>query len=163
MAFGDSGKEKLKRMTTRAGTLFFMAPEVLTVNYSNKWDIWSAGIILYIMLCGYPPFASEEDSETIQLIMEGEIEFDDDAWEDISPEAKDLIVQILQPESLRISAKKILSHPWIKKYVHKEAKGNLLDNQINKLKQFQSKSKFRKTILSYLSWRVSDEDVINQK
>jgi calcium-dependent protein kinase len=50
MSFGPTGKEKLKKMTTQAGTLFFMAPEVLQHSYSSKCDIWSAGIILYIML-----------------------------------------------------------------------------------------------------------------
>lgn len=105
LSFGPSGKERLKRMTTKAGTLFFMAPEVLNLCYTNKWDIWSAGVILYIMLSGYPPFASEDDSETIELIHKGEIEFDDEAWGTISDEAKDLISQMLQPESDRLSAK----------------------------------------------------------
>lgn len=92
MVFGATGQEKLKRMTTKAGTLFFMAPEVLSLNYTSKCDVWSAGVILYIMLCGYPPFASEEDIETIELIQQGEVEFDDDAWGEISEEAKDLIL-----------------------------------------------------------------------
>ena len=57
------------------------------------------------MLSGYPPFASEDDSETIELIHKGEIEFDDEAWGTVSDEAKDLISQMLQPESDRLSAK----------------------------------------------------------
>ena len=114
MNFGKSGIDKLKRMTTKAGTLFFMAPEVIDMNYTSKWDVWSAGVILYIMLCGYPPFASEDDSQTVELIKWGEVEFDDEAWSDISDEAKDLLMKIFQNENDRYSAKKALSHPWVK-------------------------------------------------
>jgi len=57
------------------------------------------------MLCGYPPFASEDDAETIALIKKAEFEFDDDAWADISDEAKELITQIFRDESNRLSAK----------------------------------------------------------
>lgn len=105
LSFGPSGKEKLKRMTTKAGTLFFMAPEVLNMCYTNKCDIWSAGVILYIMLWGYPPFASEDDSEIIDLILNSKYEFDDESWATVSEEAKDLISEMLQPESDRITWK----------------------------------------------------------
>lgn len=163
MSFGPTGKEKLKKMTTQAGTLFFMAPEVLQHSYSSKCDIWSAGIILYIMLWGYPPFASEDDAETKQMIEEGEVEFDDDAWENISAEAKDLISQMLKPEASRLSGKKVLSHPWILKYAIQQKKGAVLDGQLKRLKEFQKQSRFKKTILAYLSTRVTDEDVVNEK
>ena len=163
MVYGATGKEKLKRMTTKAGTLFFMAPEVISMNYSNKWDIWSAGVILYIMLWGYPPFASEEDNETLELIRTWDFEFDDEAWGSISEEAKDLISQIFQSEATRLSAKKILSHPWLKKFIDEKATSEMLESQIEKLRQFQKKTKFRKTIMSYLSWRVTDEDVEEEK
>ena len=66
------------------------------------------------MLCGYPPFASEDDSQTVELIKCGEVEFDDEAWSDISDEAKDLLMKIFQNENDRYSAKKALSHPWVK-------------------------------------------------
>lgn len=163
MVFGVSGKEKLKRMTTKAGTLFFMSPEVLSMNYSSKWDIWSAGVILYIMLWGYPPFASEDDTETMELIKRGDFEFDDDAWGDISDEAKDLISQIFQDESNRITAKKCLSHPWMQKFLSKTKKGNILEAQVKRLREFQNKTKFRKAVLTYLSTRVSDDDVLTEK
>lgn len=165
MVYGATGKEKLKRMTTKAGTLFFMAPEVLTMNYSNKCDVWSAGVILYIMLWGYPPFASEDDNETMQLINQGEVEFDDDAWWDISDEAKDLIVKIFQEEQSRLSAKKVLTHPWVQNRIHSEGEVNpvVLAGQMKRLKEYQNKSKFRKVILSYLSTRVGDEDVADEK
>ncbi|CAI2366546.1 unnamed protein product [Moneuplotes crassus] len=163
MTFGDSGSQKLKKMTTKAGTLFFMAPEVLKHNYSNKCDIWSAGVILYIMLCGYPPFASEDDAETVELINEGEVEFDDEAWELISDEAKDLISKMLVTEKERLSSKKCLSHPWVKKYSYSRKKGKLLDSQLSRLKEFQHNTKFRKVILSYLSTRVSDDDIKQEK
>lgn len=163
MSFGATGKEKLKRMTTKAGTLFFMAPEVLSMSYSSKWDIWSAGVILYIMLCGYPPFASEDDAETMELIRRGEFEFDDDAWAEISEEAKDLITQVFQDESNRITAKKCLSHPWMQKYLSKTKKGVILEAQVKRLREFQNKTKFRRAVLTYLSTRVSDDDVLTEK
>lgn len=95
MSFGATGKDKLKRMTTKAGTLYFMAPEVISMNYTNKCDIWSAGVILYIMLCGYPPFASEDDQETIDLIKESDLEFDEEAWGEISSDVKNLLKKML--------------------------------------------------------------------
>lgn len=99
----------------------------------------------------------------MQLIEESEVEFDDDAWGEISEEAKDLLMQIFQPETKRLSAKKVLGHPWITKYSVADHKGAVLDSQIHRLKSFQNKSKFRKTILSYLSTRVNDSDVEKEK
>lgn len=55
-----------------------MAPEVIQKNYTNSCDLWSAGIILYIMLSGYPPFAGETDEETIAQILEGQVVFDEE-------------------------------------------------------------------------------------
>jgi calcium-dependent protein kinase len=97
------------------------------------------------------------------LIEEGEVEFDDDAWGGISAEAKDLISSIFTEEGSRLSAKKVLSHPWLKKFAGGMVHGQMLDTQIQRLKDFQSKSRFKKAILSFLSTRVSDEDVIKEK
>ena len=91
------------------------------------------------------------------------MEFDDDAWGEISEEAKDLLVQIFQSEGTRLNAKKVLSHPWVKRYSTMTKKTTVLETQINRLKEFQNKSKFKKAVLSFLSTRVTDEDVRREK
>mmetsp|Transcript_15206 Transcript_15206/g.17616 ORF Transcript_15206/g.17616 Transcript_15206/m.17616 type:complete len:291 (+) Transcript_15206:242-1114(+) len=163
MVIGETGQEKIKKMTTKAGTLYFMSPEILSFNYSYKCDIWSLGVILYIMLCGYPPFSAETDDDTCQLILSQDFDFDDEAWNNVSDEAMQLISQILLPESKRISAKKILSHPWLKRFKNEEVKCDNMSNQLSRIRGFQKRCKFRKTILSYIAGRVSDEEVENEK
>lgn len=115
------------------------------------------------MLAGYPPFASEDDAETIELIRASEVVFEEDAWGQISDSAKDLIMQIFQNEKNRPSAKKVLSHPWVKSFADSSENGSLLEVQLKRLKEFQNKTKFRKAVLSYLSSKVTDRDVANEK
>ena len=101
----DLVQRKQNKMTTKAGTLYFMSPEVLSYYYTYKCDIWSLGVILYIMLWGYPPFAADDDDGTYQLIMNYDVEFEDEAWRFISDEAVELISKIFQPEEKRITLK----------------------------------------------------------
>lgn len=84
---------KIVRMQTYAGTAFFIAPEVITHNYTESCDIWSAGVMLYIMLCGYPPFYGENDKQILQSVLEGDFDFEDDVWDAVSEEAKDLVAK----------------------------------------------------------------------
>jgi len=79
------------RMKTYAGTAFFIAPEVIMHDYTESCDMWSAGVMLYIMLCGYPPFYGESDQEILQAVIKGEYDFEDDVWDLVSEEAKDLV------------------------------------------------------------------------
>jgi len=151
-----SGDVGLVRMKTKAGTSLFMAPEVFSSDYSQACDMWSAGIILFIMLWGYPPFYGETNEEIQKEILEGELEFDDEVWDEISANAKDLIMKLLSSEDKRISAKEALLHPWIK-----EKESNILIPSIhlNRLKEFQKSKKLKKAALTYLATRTSDSDV----
>eukprot|EP00349_Pseudokeronopsis_sp_Brazil_P000229 CAMPEP_0202959636 /NCGR_PEP_ID=MMETSP1396-20130829/3816_1 /ASSEMBLY_ACC=CAM_ASM_000872 /TAXON_ID= /ORGANISM="Pseudokeronopsis sp., Strain Brazil" /LENGTH=411 /DNA_ID=CAMNT_0049678309 /DNA_START=310 /DNA_END=1551 /DNA_ORIENTATION=- len=92
------GTKGLVRMHTTVGTYWYMAPEVLMKQYTEKCDIWSAGVILYIMLCGYPPFYGEDIQKLKQKILKGKLKFNDEVWDQISREAKDLISKMLVPE-----------------------------------------------------------------
>lgn len=104
--FGTSSSfNSNENMKQKFGTPYYIAPEVLKNDYNEKCDIWSIGVIMYILLCGYPPFNGATEEEIISRVSEGTYCIDDEDWEDISPSAKDLIQQLLayNPED-RISA-----------------------------------------------------------
>ncbi len=86
------------------GTSYYIAPEVIEGTYSEKCDVWSIGIILYILLSGEPPFNGQTDQEIVDRIREGEYSFEGERWAEISDQAKDLITRILCKESERLSA-----------------------------------------------------------
>lgn len=95
---------KLQRMKTRAGTPYYISPEVLMGNYDITCDLWSAGCILYILLCGYPPFYGDDNQEILAMVQKGVFDFDGEEWENVSPEAKDLIKKLITKPERRLSA-----------------------------------------------------------
>lgn len=82
-------------MHTIVGTPYYVAPEVLKGSYGFSCDIWSLGVILYIMLCGYPPFEGDNNKEIFKRVLQDELEFDPEDWSTTSKEAKDLICRML--------------------------------------------------------------------
>ncbi len=94
-----------EKLRETCGTLYYIAPEVLEGKYNEKCDVWSIGVILYIMLCGYPPFNGSNDMEIAEAVKEGKLEFMKEDWDDISKEAIDLIKKLLTNNyNKRISA-----------------------------------------------------------
>jgi len=104
-----------KLMTTACGTPEYVAPEVLSRQpYTEKCDLWSLGVITYILLCGYPPFSYPNASLLYKAIGEGDFHYVEDEWSHISMQARDLINKLLvvDPEK-RLSASEVLEHPWL--------------------------------------------------
>jgi len=97
-------KKDVEKMSTRAGTPNYISPEVLAGNYGVECDLWSAGCILYILLCGYPPFYGDDDQEILQMVQKGKFDFDGEEWDEISREAKSLIKQLICKPEKRLSA-----------------------------------------------------------
>lgn len=117
----DGGR--LQRMKTRAGTPYYISPEVLTGNYDMSCDMWSAGCMLYILLCGYPPFYGDNNQEILQMVSRGVFDYDGEEWDDISNEAKDLINKLIVRPERRMTAAEALQHPWLRHNIHETAKG----------------------------------------
>jgi len=107
-----SGEEVLK---TSCGTPGYVAPEVLlSDSYDKSVDLWSVGVITYIILSGYSPFYAEEDALMFELIMNAEYDFDDETWDQVSDIAKDFISKLLVREPKdRMTAEQSLEHPWL--------------------------------------------------
>lgn len=79
--FGTSKKVmESERMKSKMGTPYYIAPEVLNLNYDIRCDIWSAGVILYILFCGYPPFNGSTDEKIMKRILSGKFSFPEEEW-----------------------------------------------------------------------------------
>lgn len=106
------GGEKI--MTRQCGSPFYVAPEVLNKSYTKgSCDVWSIGVVLFVMLAGYTPFYGETDAETAQCVLSADVEFEGEEWEAVTNTAQDLISKLLvKNPAERITAAEALQHPW---------------------------------------------------
>ncbi|EEC79374.1 hypothetical protein OsI_20273 [Oryza sativa Indica Group] len=154
------------------GSPYYMAPEVLKRNYGPEIDIWSAGVILYILLCGVPPFwaallfckflpskIAETEQGVAQAILRGNIDFKREPWPNVSDNAKDLVRQMLQPDpKLRLTAKQVLEHTWLQN-AKKAPNVPLGDIVKSRLKQFSRMNRFKRRALRVIADHLSAEEV----
>ena len=108
----DKTRDKLK---TVHGTSYYIAPEVLKMNYDERCDVWSIGVIMYILLSGKPPFDGATDKEIIAKVASGQYSMSDAIWGQISEPAKNLIKRMLTVDyAKRVYARDALEHDWFK-------------------------------------------------
>ncbi|KAL7466610.1 hypothetical protein ACHAXS_006905 [Conticribra weissflogii] len=108
-------------MSNPVGTAYYMSPELLKGKYDRSCDIWSVGVVAYILLCGYPPFNGDTDPDIFEAIKKGQFDFPKQAWSGISNEAKDFIKCLLRKDpKKRFTAKEALGHPWVVKACEKK-------------------------------------------
>lgn len=100
-----------KTVKGSVGSAYYIAPEVLWGTYTEKCDVWSAGVIMYILLCGHPPFHGASDDEIFSAIRKGKYDFKGAAWAAVSSQACALLGKLLVPAKTRISALEALQDP----------------------------------------------------
>ncbi len=154
--FGNSIKNNKNVFKNIVGTPFYVAPEALTSNINSKCDLWSLGVIMYILLYGVPPFGGNTDDEIIENVISGKFFFPDEIRRHssskscnknkVSPEAKDLIRKLINKNvEERYSAQQALDHPWLANFDEDEliygkgVKGRLMSKQ-SLLKDFQDEN-----------------------
>ena len=136
-----------KSLNQVCGTPDYVAPEIIKhQNYDHKCDIWSAGVIVYILLGGYAPFQArnpDDRDELFKVIKKGKLVFHERYWKTISGEAKDLITQMLTMDpDARPDADQLLSHQWIGRPKGALSKNNLEESK-RRLKDFNAKRKLK--------------------
>uniref|UniRef100_A0A673XYP4 calcium/calmodulin-dependent protein kinase n=1 Tax=Salmo trutta TaxID=8032 RepID=A0A673XYP4_SALTR len=132
-----------------AGTPGYLSPEVLRKEaYGKPVDIWACGVILYILLVGYPPFWDEDQHKLYQQIKAGAYDFPSPEWDTVTPEAKNLINQMLTINpAKRITAQEALKHPWV---CQRSTVASMMHRQetVECLKKFNARRKLKGAVLT---------------
>ncbi|KAK9283848.1 hypothetical protein L1049_012102 [Liquidambar formosana] len=125
------------------GSIDYVSPEALSQGrISSASDMWSLGVILYILLSGYPPFIAQSNRQKQQMIIAGDFSFYEKTWKKITPSAKQLISSLLTVDPhKRMTAQELLNHPWV---IGDSAKQDQMDAEIvSRLQSFNARRKFR--------------------
>ena len=142
--------------TAIVGTPFYIAPEVLAKKYNEKCDLWSCGVILYILLCGYPPFTGKNNRELFNAIQFQEPDFSGEEWKSVSNEAINLIKLLLNKDfKKRISAHDALKHPWLKMHRNSTIDPKIFNKNnksvITRMANFVKENKLKQAVLKFIS------------
>ncbi|XP_062182798.1 calcium-dependent protein kinase 12-like [Phragmites australis] len=136
----------------------YVAPEVLHRNYGKEIDVWSAGVILYILLCGSPPFWAETEKGAFDARLVGELDLSSAPWPSISESAKDLIRKMMNTDpQKRITAVQALEHPWLKEG---GAANRPIDSALlSRMKRFKAMNKLKQQALKVIAENLSPEEI----
>ena len=160
--------EKGKIERKFVGSSYYMAPEVLKKNYNEKCDLWSCGVIMYILLSGRPPFEGDDDDAIFKKVAIGKYDLESPPFNKLSKNALDLIKKLLTMDiNRRINAEQALNHTWFKENKSQELYNRINDNGtmktlIENLKSYKRTSVIQETALAYLVHHFPRiKDVVN--
>ena len=155
-----------KNFEDTIGTLIYCSPEVLRNNYNKKCDIWSCGVLMYVLLSGHFPFFGKTEDEITKKILSGKFKFDDKYFKNVSYKAKDLISKcLIYDKNKRISIEEVLKHEFFRDDLNPN---NIFQDDIDSkniltsLKNYSRHSKIYQFVLTYLSHNFADKEQLNK-
>ena len=141
-----------RTLDEKLGTPYYIAPEVLNKNYDNKCDIWSCGVITYILLSGMPPFNGQSDQEIMKKVRQGSFSFEDKAWSQISDKCKDFITKLLTyNKDERPDAQQMLAHPWLTELAQLSVDQGLAFNVLDNMKGFKADQTLKQATYAFIA------------
>lgn len=155
--FGMSIKKpELQQMSSFVGTPYYLAPEVIAGNYGPECDVWSLGVVMFVLLSGQQPFTGDTLTEIMQKITHADYDFDDEVWKPVSFEAKELISQMLivRP-SKRISLPGSIGHAWFKEVAAPPLSRTVLAS----LQQYKAPKKLQQEVMKIMIKFLSAEEI----
>ena len=161
--FGLSQTLNLKKiLSSKVGTAYYVSPEILAGKYTEKCDIWSAGVILYVLLSGEPPFNGPSDGVIYSKIKKMKFNFPSNKWEKISDEAKDLFKNMLSVEEKRLSASQVLLHPWFK-ILNDKISLEKLNFSSQFFREYKENKELKKIVLAFIASRLQENEINDLK
>ena len=160
----DFGASVLKKddgkISFRFGTPYYIAPEVLQESYNEKCDVWSIGVIVYLLLVGQAPFDGENDEEICQKIVSEEIDYENKKIKVLSKEAVDFMKKLLEKNpDKRISSAQALEHEWLKKYAPHTKVNKAFSKKIYKnLSNFREQSQLSTAVTTFITNYLMKDD-----
>lgn len=150
-------------LTNMHGTSYYIAPEVLAKKYNKKCDVWSVGVIMYILLSGKPPFDGKDDNEITDNVRLGKYKMDDEIWASVSANAKSLVKKMLtkNPEE-RISARQALNHPWFEGAPEIAINVDLMKESLKNLLSFNAVQKMQQATMSMMVQNMITKEEISR-
>ncbi|XP_031116007.1 CDPK-related kinase 5-like [Ipomoea triloba] len=151
-----------ERLNDIVGSAYYVAPEVLHRSYSTEADVWSIGVIAYILLCGSRPFWARTESGIFRAVLKADPSFEEQPWPTLSPEAKDFVKRLLNKDPRkRMTAAQALCHPWIKSCNDTKVPLDILIFKL--MKAYMRSSALRKAALRALSKTLTVDELFYLK
>lgn len=157
---------KSRRMHATCGSVAYVSPDTLSGSYTNACDMWSLGVLVYMLLVGYAPFWGT-DEEVIKKISKGDYSLDGYRWESVSPMAKDFVARLLVVDPMkRMTAMQALDHPWLQVASPEDSGSSLSDYELSaevlaSLRSFAQSSHFRRAALTMVAFSLSSTELVD--
>jgi len=149
-------------LTDFCGSPYYVAPEVLSQCYNEKCDIWSLGILMYVLLTGKPPYKGHTDDLILHAVAKGTLDLT--GMTDLSPDARDLVLKLLvKPVAERLTAEQALDHPWVRK--HRDSvltESAALSSALALMRSYHHTAKLKEAILTYIATQIMSHNDLKE-